>query len=302
MIIDIHTHIAFSKIYPLTYLTGMLESESLPAKGQKLNALLGMLLRDRHCDRMIQQMNEAGIAKAVLLVIDGGIGMGEPELSLEQIYLLHQEVLEKYPERFIVFGGVDPRRGRAGIALFKRSVLEYNFKGLKLYPPMGYPVTDKGIYSLLQFCEEQSLPVLIHTGPSLPSLQNEFAELANMSQVARDFPGVKFILAHAGVNLSHSAIHGLLSFENVYFDIAGFQGAFLKGYVTAQDKLKMIFHDDFNSRVLYGSDWPLFNTMSTINQHLDCLRNLFHGGDSTWSDEKLSNIMYKNARKILGVI
>ena len=70
--------------------------------------LLNGFLNDKDCKRMIQQMDNAGIDKSVLLIIDGGLGMGEAALSIEEIYELYFNVLKLYPERLLVFAGMDP--------------------------------------------------------------------------------------------------------------------------------------------------------------------------------------------------
>ena len=95
-------------------------------------------LADEMGDRLVREMDEAGIASSVLLIIDGGVQFGDPSMSIEQIYEVHRCLLEAHQGRFLVFAGVDPRRGRMGLDLFRRSVLEWGFSGMKLYRPMGF--------------------------------------------------------------------------------------------------------------------------------------------------------------------
>ena len=60
----------------------------------------------------IKEMEEAKIDKAVLLIMDlyAGGKEGEPTMSLDEQHQLHAEIARRYPYRFIIFAGVDPRR------------------------------------------------------------------------------------------------------------------------------------------------------------------------------------------------
>jgi uncharacterized protein len=300
MIIDIHTHIAFDKIYPSTYMTGMLEVEKNGLDNEQAASFLSFFLRDKNCEQLIKQMDKAKIGKAVLLIIDGGLGIEEPEYELETIFKLHHEVLLRHPDRFIVFAGIDPRRGKKGFMLFKRAVIEYGFKGLKLYPPMGYSMFDKRLYKYYQFCSDHNLTVLIHTGPSLKFLKNRFAVPKLAYQVAKDFPKVNFILAHLGYNLSDSATDILIPLQNVFFDIAGFQSYYNKVDERMRDNLGKIFSEEFNKKIIFGSDWPLFNMISPISKHIQLLQELFYSLDNPVLDG-LDNVLYKNAMRALNL-
>ena len=297
MIIDIHTHIAYSKLYPDTYLTGML-SDFAAVDQKKLSALLTIALRDKFCERQLSEMDDAGIEKSVLLIIDGELGMGRPSMSIEDIYLLHYEVLLKFPNRFVVFAGVDPRRGDKGLILFRRSIEEYGFKGIKLYPPMGFSPSDKRLYEYYMICEEKGLTALIHTGPSLKGLNNEMAEPKYIYQVALDFPNVNFILAHAGYRLSNPSLESLIDLPNIYVDIAGFQAVSKGDEILRMKELELIFTEKYNKKVLFGSDWPLFNVISPLKNHVELLTDLFFQSKDLTQDS-LQNIFYNNALKAL---
>ncbi|RZK01822.1 MAG: hypothetical protein EOO43_23775, partial [Flavobacterium sp.] len=226
MVIDIHTHLALKEIYPITYLNGMFGEGASRMNKQGIDAILSLFMTDNSCERLIRQMDMANIQRAVLLIIDGGMGMQEPPFSLEDIYTIHFQILLRYPERFLVFAGVDPRRGVAGLKLFEKSIIKFGFKGIKLYPPMGYSMDDRRLYDYYELCSANNLSVLIHTGPSLLQLRNEYAAASNVYNISRQFPNVNFILAHAGLN-PNALEEKILSLPNVYLDIAGFQSIIL---------------------------------------------------------------------------
>jgi predicted TIM-barrel fold metal-dependent hydrolase len=265
----------------------------------KLNHLLKAFLNDIDSKQMINQMDLAGIQKSVLLIIDGGIGMGEAEFSIEEIFEFHHRILNAHPDRFIVFAGMDPRRGKKGLDLFSKSISNYNFKGLKLYPPMGYKMDDSRLYDYYELCSEKSLPVLIHTGHSLPMLQNSLADPMNILPVTKRFTNVNFVLAHAGYALKNENVRRIAEAPNVYFDIAGFQNSFKTVDRNMLDTLGIIFQKEFNMKVIFGSDWPLFNIMSPTSAFVELIKKLYEQYDGEKHVNGLENILYNNAARIL---
>jgi predicted TIM-barrel fold metal-dependent hydrolase len=291
MNIDIHTHIGFSQIYPFRYMAGMM-GPLTKVDENKMKVILDVLLADKSCENMLRQMDAADTEKAVLLIIDGGIGLGEAQMSLAEIYELHYKVLRSHNDRFIVFGGVDPRRGAVGLELFKRGVFEYGFRGLKLYPPMGYSVDDENLAPYYEICSQHGLPVLIHTGPSLSILDNERAEPIRYVTTLQKYPRINFILAHMGYELDNEIVQKLLRLDNVYLDISGFQ-------LQSAETLMKIFQKDYNERILYGSDWPLFNTLKPLKSHIEVLKNIYNEMSHVGTENGFENLMFKNALKVL---
>lgn len=296
MYIDIHSHIGYSKIYPDAYTAGMLDGFS-QFPPEKIRKLIAGFLRDKDCSEFVKQMDAAGIEKSVLLILDGGLGLSEPELSLDEIFRLHHDVLKAYPDRFIVFGGVDPRRGQAGFELFKKGILDYGFRGLKLYPPMGFSLSDERLIPYFDLCQQHKLPVLIHTGPSLSTLQNEFAEPATYFEVIEKYSGIDFILAHMGFRLEDPVIRKMLALKNVSLDITGFQT--MPGEENIIEMLKPIFKEDVNEKILFGTDWPLFNLVRPIHYHIKLIRSAFEQVKGTVPADAFDKLMYKNAARIL---
>lgn len=294
MIIDIHSHLAYNKIFPAAFLAEV--AESLGGKEEAQRQLISQLvynsLNDSDGSRFIKKMDEAGIDKSVLLIADFGFALGEPALCLEDIFLLHKRVLEAYPERLMVFGGVDPRRGKAGADLFERSVREYNFSGLKLYPPCGFELDHPGLYPLYEICDQLNLPVLTHTGPSQRSMRTEQDYPKSILKVSREFRNVKFILAHAGARDCETTIDVTKKRSNVYFDISTFQVYFKdKGELDRQFRR---FFDHSPEQIIFGTDWPMFMLSVTQKQ----LKKTVEDIDSISSAEK-DLLFCKNALEVL---
>jgi uncharacterized protein len=297
MIIDIHAHLAYHAIYPEGFLSEMFVGLEEKEKN-KFKKLLPSLLRDKDGSSYLKQMDKAGIDKAVLLIMDAGVGLGESPLSIEEIYEVHYNILKKYPDRFLVFGGIDPRRAQSGMDLFKKGIFDFGFKGLKLYPPMGFAMDDERLLPYYDICDKNNLPVLIHTGTSLRILKNKFANPLSIEKIAQRYTNLKFILAHAGYNLTPELIELVVNTKNLYVDIAGFRSKYAN--INSENELRLIIQlckGEINKKVLFGTDWPLFNLMHPVSLEIEQLKRLAEKLGNV--SNEIDNILYKNAFSLL---
>jgi len=130
-----------------------------------------------------------------------------------------------YPQ-IIPFIHVDPRR-KGILDLLKESVEKWDFKGVKLYPPLGYFPYDKDLYPVYDYCQKNNIPIIAHCSPynavhykgskndllklltksrthistkgkNKKELCSNFAHPENYKYVLRDFNKLKISLAHFG--------------------------------------------------------------------------------------------------------
>ena len=198
------------------------------------------------------------------------------------------------PERLIIFSGIDPRRGIKGCDLFEKSISEYKFRGLKLFPPCGYELDDSSLYHYYEICEHYGVPVLIHTGPALDSLKKESRYPESILKVSEKFKKVDFILGHAGVKDYQTGLTLAAQRENIFLDIAGFQIQ-LKDI----DLIKQEMSDLCNKvpdQVMFGTGWPMFSISGKQKKWVDFIINL-----DIFNGDKLDKLLYKNAGKVLGI-
>ncbi len=302
MVIDVHAHLAFHRIYPDAFLLGLLHGQNSSANTELMLSVARRWLADEMGDRLVREMDEAGIASSVLLIIDGGVRFGDPSMSIEQIYEVHRCLLERHQGRFLVFAGVDPRRGRMGLDLFRRSVLEWGFSGMKLYPPMGFSLLDETLEPYLEICAERRLPVLTHSGPSLPALESEFARPVYVQELARRHPELRLVMAHGGYSIGTPEVRRAVEADNVMVDVSGFQAHSASvGWDRATRDLGWVFEPDFHERVLFGTDFPLFHFAVGLKHDLERICSVFesHGsGDRS----RLENVLAGNAERLLSKV
>jgi predicted TIM-barrel fold metal-dependent hydrolase len=217
-------------------------------------------------------MGIAGIDKSILLIADFGYSLGEAALSLQEIHALHDRVLKRFPDRFIVFGGVDPRRGPEGVDIFERSLHRFGFSGLKLYPPCGFEMDDPLLYPLYEICNQYKLPVISHTGPSLPSMRTERQYPSTILKVSEEFKDISFILAHGGANDWEVTVEIAKQRRNVYFDISTFQAG-IQHPEELESRFKA-FEKQCPDQVIFGTDWPMFVLSVSQKQLVDMVDGL----------------------------
>ncbi|WP_297425313.1 amidohydrolase family protein [Clostridium sp.] len=303
MIIDMHGHIAYHKLYPSEFLACLVKNIQLPNVGKLDTKIKNMFienilknsLNDMDCEKLIEQMNDAGIGKSVILILDLGYELGEAEMSIEQIHEFHYKILKANPDKFIIFSGIDPRRGKSGLDIFEKSIKEYRFSGLKLYPPCGYKLDDSILYPYYEICNQNKLPILIHTGNSFEILRNESIDIEAIRKISKIYSEAKFILAHAGVKEQETGIMLAKERENVYLDISSFQTE-VDDENKLNNKLNILFNNIPN-KILFGTDWPMFSFSGSQKKWVDYLTN-----NKITTDLNLEKLFYKNAKEVLNLV
>jgi predicted TIM-barrel fold metal-dependent hydrolase len=270
-IIDGHCHVASVDFTPRSFIEGVIENVlgSLAAQGLRpdRNKILKLYLdkmQDPDCHELVAEMAEAGIEKAVLLLPDFTYALRDSTLTISEMFDRHRSLLQRHPDRFIVFGGVDPRWGADGIQLFEKAVTDYGFRGLKLYPPCGYSPSDRGLYPYYEICAQHGLPVLTHTGATSPALAYEPARPILIDQAALDFPTVNFILAHGSIAYVEECIMLCAFRPNMYLDISGFE-------MSPVESLNPLLSRGINHKIIFGTDWPVFRMQGSQKSFVEKL-------------------------------
>ncbi|MBW2596417.1 MAG: amidohydrolase family protein [Deltaproteobacteria bacterium] len=135
-------------------------------------------------------------------------------------------------------------------------------RGLKLHPIVQcVPLTSKRTFEVVEAFEPHGLPVLFHCGISSYYLGGEkvkenptYGEIHYAKELVDAFPRVNFIAGHAGLFEVGDVIEMLGKYKNVWVDIS-FQSP-----GTIKKLIKILTPE----RVLYGSDWPWGNRLTSI--------------------------------------
>jgi predicted TIM-barrel fold metal-dependent hydrolase len=147
---------------------------------------------------------------------------------------------KRFPGRFIGYLNIDPS-DKNSIKYITKAAKD-GFSGIKLYPSTwnGMKVFDKNCYSIYEEALRHNLLVFIHFGITL----GKNADLRNGNPIdlqlsARDFPELKFIIAHFGAGFFREALMMLYQHHNVYLDSSGSNSWMY--YMPYELDLKQIF-------------------------------------------------------------
>jgi len=135
------------------------------------------------------------------------IGYGAPK---ESIRAQHDELFrlsrsDGFRRELVPFAMIDPRSDPLANELW-RAIDDLKFRGIKLYPRLGYAPTDKRLMSLVYpRAEERGLPVMTHCsrggvkGHGLPErIADAYTDPAAYIPILKQFPRLKICLAHFG--------------------------------------------------------------------------------------------------------
>jgi uncharacterized protein len=267
-VIDAHVNVASTLTIPPEFIDAQAANAHarLEAMGQKVAKTrvadqVHAIYTDDYADRLVTEMDGAGIESAVLLAPDF-THVARCRLSPPELAAHHAEIMRRHPGRFEVLMGVDPRNGDDGVALFENCVDKYGFRGVKLYPLCGYEASDRRLYPYYEICAARGLAVLCHTGPGWQPLDFSYGQPLLLDAAAKDFPAVSFILAHGGVTHIDEATYMCAFRPNVFMDVSGFVAALHpEGW---NHHLNGVFRLGINHKIVFGTSWPAFRMSTSV--------------------------------------
>lgn len=256
-VVDAHCHVPSSEFVPASFVSSTIDNVLLsvgrdgPDARRSALSIAERLLGDPDCDRLVEEMDAAGIERAVLIVPDLTFALPDCPLSISEQLDAVVAIRRRHPGRFEAFAGVDPRWGEDGLALFERALREQGFRGMKVYPPCGFRPDDPRLYPYYELCASLRAPVMVHLGGTSHHLEFEPARPIHVDQAARDFPGLPFMLAHAGTTYPDESAMLAAFRPNVFLEVSGFQAHY-------SAPLSKLTSRGIGHKLIFGSDWPVF--------------------------------------------
>ncbi len=273
MIIDAHAHLWNEDWLPDSFWEGMAKRVCAVRKRTTGEVLTTEAVRkdlfQRYWDPdgsvLIAEMDEAGIDKTIIAALDLGIELGEANVPVEPMNEIHAEVSSRYPDRIVSYVGVDPRRPNA-VEILDRGVRRWGMKGLKLHPASGFYPNDPLCYPLYEKASELSIPVLFHTGATVPPFRNKYAQPIHLDDVSLDFPDLTIIAAHMGFGWWHELASMISKRTNLITDISGWQQNAMRDYPTFVRTLREMMYLVGADNMLFGTDGPAFRLYNLPNK------------------------------------
>lgn len=168
------------------------------------------------------------------------------------------ELQHAHPERILGFGSFHPgfERWEDELARLKRN----GIRGIKLHPDFqGFRLDDPRLDPLFDACQENFV-ILAHVGDegdpaARPSTPRMVADI-----VAR-FPRLTFVAAHfGGYRMWDRALEDLPPAENLWVDTSS------TSFFTPPEQLRALLARHPQERLLFGSDWPIWDPADEIRR------------------------------------
>ena len=139
-----------------------------------------------------------------------GMGYGKPRQDINEQHVELKRLADRYPDQIIPFIHIDPRSGGPDLPgpdplEFIRKFHKKGFRGIKLYPPLGYDAADELLMPIYGYANEHSLPVMVHcTRGGVRNREFRDGDVERTTaphkyrSVLSEFPGMRLCLAHYG--------------------------------------------------------------------------------------------------------
>lgn len=237
-------------------------------------------------DQLLSSMDKAKIDKS--LVFAGELN------DVSNTYLL--EAIQPHRDRLLAVAAASPMAYAKMSDIQKEAITIAEWYGegkivaCKFYTGYDhyYPF-DPILEDYLMSFEEAHCPVIFHSGDCLCSVKNaklKYAHPLHIDDVAVDYPGINFVIAHLGFPWHRDAAEVIYKNPNVYADISGFvYNEF--GLISESSFGKMIEEvldiTGNADKLLFGTDAPISNQKSYVSAASKLLPE---------------QIFYENAKKV----
>ena len=308
MIFDFHAHLMGPEVPGRAFWDGFTRLAAVQSgrTEERIRARLQDIY-DMTGDRLIRDMDEAGVDRVMIMPIDWGLVrpfQGTGTMGIWEQHELHAAVARKHPDRIVTFACFDPRRPNAA-NLLERAVEELGVVGLKVHPAAGFFPNDRMVYPMYEKAQRLGLPVMVHTGPEPKPLYSRHCQPVYLDDVAADFPDLTLILAHAGMGAWWQEAAGIAAVSpNVHLEFSGWQPMARLRPLEFYQALRSMVSTVGAGRVLWGSDYPALRLLLSETEWAKALSEpapTAREHDISFTAEEVAAIMGGNAERLLGV-
>jgi predicted TIM-barrel fold metal-dependent hydrolase len=231
----------------------------------------------------------AGVECAIVFALRYGDSIG-----IESDDETTAAAVAKYPDKFIGFAYVDPRRP-AYMDELRHAVETLGLKGVK-YGPIynGVPLDDPRMEPVYRYCIERDLPLTLHMGTTFTGHSVlDLGRPIHVEPVARRFPELTMVMAHMGHPWCEECIVVARKQPRVFAEISALHyrpWQFYNMLIAAQE-YKIV------DKMFFGTDFPF----TTVEESLEGLRGVNRQVEGTSlprvADETIRSLIESDPRK-----
>ena len=199
--------------------------------------------------------------------------------------------VSKYPQKFVGFAYVDPRRSDC-MDLLRHAVKDLGLKGVKFGPIYNrVAVDDPRLTPVYEYLAANDLPITMHMGTTfLPDCPLDYGRPIHVEKVALRFPDLKIVLAHMGHPWHEECIVLIRKQPSVYAEVSGVHHRpwwFYNMLVTAQEY-------QVTDKIFFGTDFPIFGVAESIRGLRGANEVIGDSGLPRVSEETIERILHSN--------
>ncbi len=261
------------------------ESHYLPLYYEQLARVRqGELQQQADADTLIKAMEH--VAKAIIFsprYRDSAGVEGDDQTTTAAV--------AKYPEKFVGFGFLDPKRDDY-MDMLKISIEELGLSGVKTGPIYsGVPLDDPRMTPVYKYCQKNDIPITMHMGTTFATnAPVELGRSIHVEPVALQYPDLKMILAHMGHPWFEECIAVIRKQPNVYAEISAlcYRPWQFYNILVAIQEYKVA------DKIFFGTDFPFATVEESVNGLLNVNTMVSGTRLPSVTDETISTILYSN--------
>jgi predicted TIM-barrel fold metal-dependent hydrolase len=231
-------------------------------------------------EKLVDEMDEAGIDLCVPLMMDmaycrkyEGSTKSFKDQMTETVAAV-EAVNKRYNRiRMLPFIAADPNREDI-VTIAKDALRKGAFRGVKIYPVMGFTPDDNRLYPIYEYCAANNIPVTTHCqNGGIPGLKEYYhlADPKHWSAVLEEFPALTLNLAHndrTGSAWQAKITQLIEAYRNVYTDVSFNTEMWFMPRRYFRNIKRMLNTPKIQDRLLYGTDWFMGRCFWTEQSYL----------------------------------
>lgn len=253
----------------------------LSSKFHKLEVKMPKSIEEKSMSVFLDEMNEAGIEKAVVPVRKLKT-LGNEDLI---------QLINEYPDRFIGFAGAQPLKDGISQTMedIDRYIVNGPCTGLFMEPgldPVPWCIDDEQFFPIYEKCEQANIPMCLLFGGVFHRLDAPDYSIylpMRVEHVSRIFPKLKIALTHAAWPWTIAACAVAINYENVFLSPDGF----MIRHPGAADYIEGANYR-LQDKFIFGSLYPGLSIEYSVRAYKQLLR-----------PEVWKQVFYENAKRFL---
>lgn len=196
--------------------------------------------------------------------------------------------VKKYPDKFVGFAYVDPRRDDCMDRL-EHAIEDLNLKGVKFGPIYnGVALSDPRLIPVYEYLQKNNIPLTMHMGTTyVRNAPVDMGRAIHVEPVALQYPDLTMVLAHMGHPWYEDCIAVSRKQPNVFCEVSALYYRPWQYYnilICAQEYL-------ITDKIYFGTDFPF----ARVEESVDGLLNINDQVEGTnlprVSDETMHQIL-----------